>query len=376
MGSNAIAITALHLPGARRAAQGGLLLLVCACGATEANTGVPANTGGAVASSGGTTASGGEGGVAGAPDVTRGGSGGAAVGSGGGAGAVAGGTAAGGTGQGGTGGAVPVGEVGALGESCSPAGALSCAGNYQKLTLVCGASGAWDVNVTCPGTQICDTRPGVTAGSCQEQDPSCLGHDPGYRFCLENSVHECGPDNLDSPVVQECTGLCTDGVCDNTVDACPTVPIAVNCSDTCGGSSENCATAECSDLRARGVQLDAAEFADYAFVLRTASEPGVDACGCGVSGAGLAPEYSMVINVPSESGPRLVAEVSRPWQLRVEFAEGLPPCSPGEGAQCAEFGGGLGRFFLEVFTYEPNAPTRNVSIRYATIGEEVCAEVP
>ncbi len=317
-----------------------------ACGSTDSEAGTLASSGGDASASGGTTAASGANGLGGdvAPGV--GGTGGDPTPSGG---------------TGGAGATDAVGEVRTLGEACSPAGALACAGNYQKLGLVCGASGTWESNITCPGTEVCDTRPGLTAGSCQEQEPNCLGHDPGYLFCLDNDVHECGPDNVDSPVLQECTGLCSDGACDDTVDACPTVPIAVNCSDTCGGPTDNCVTAECSTLW--DFEVDADAYADNTFALRTPSAPGTDSCQCGGSGPGVAPEYSMLITVPFQTTPRLIVEVDPPWQLRVSWEAGAPPCSPAQGEQCVIFTASMASSILEVFTYDPAAPAKNVSVR-------------
>jgi hypothetical protein len=237
------------------------LLISIACGSTESD---PAATGGTAGSGGsggspptggsgatttGGSTTGGQGGTTGGQGgTTAGGTGtGATGGTGGisgtgGEGAVAGVPSGGSGGEPPTGGAAgiagqagsgPTGEVGVLGDPCSPPAALACAGNFQKVTLICGASGTWEVNETCPGTQICDTRPGLTQGTCQDQHPDCIDHEPGYRFCVDNNVHECGPDNLDQPEVEQCTGACEDGVCYNECPA--SSQLIANCVDDCGG---------------------------------------------------------------------------------------------------------------------------------------------
>jgi len=87
--------------------------------------------------------------------------------------------------------------VGTLGSPCDKPGALACAGHAQKLQLLCDG-GVWKSNGVCPGAQICDTRPGPTAGSCQDPDPKCVGKKPGESFCDGAVRRTCGPDLLSS----------------------------------------------------------------------------------------------------------------------------------------------------------------------------------
>jgi hypothetical protein len=107
------------------------------------------------------------------------------------------------------------GSVGVLGQSCSPPGMLACAGNEQKLQLLCNASEEWVANGTCSGSQLCDSVPGQNAGTCQDQVPQCVGHDPGYTFCIPSggpTVETCGPD-LVSVTTMLCTAACANGGC-------------------------------------------------------------------------------------------------------------------------------------------------------------------
>src|SRR3990167_10869545 len=69
-----------------------------------------------------------------------------------------------------------------LGAACNHAGALGCSGSGQKLQLLCDGA-RWVQNGVCPGSTVCDARPGPTLGSCQEPDPQCLAHGAGFSYC-------------------------------------------------------------------------------------------------------------------------------------------------------------------------------------------------
>jgi hypothetical protein len=90
-----------------------------------------------------------------------------------------------------------IGAVGVLGQRCSPPGALACAGNMQRLQLLCGASGQWVANGTCSGSMLCDSEPGTSAGTCQEPLPECAGM-PGAETCdsTGTAIETCGPDTV------------------------------------------------------------------------------------------------------------------------------------------------------------------------------------
>jgi len=87
--------------------------------------------------------------------------------------------------------------VGTLGQACDKSGALACGGHAQKLQLICDG-GVWKSLGVCPGAQICDTRLGPTAGSCQDPDPACVGKKPGESFCEGAVRRTCGPDLITS----------------------------------------------------------------------------------------------------------------------------------------------------------------------------------
>ncbi len=114
-----------------------------------------------------------------------------------------------------------------LGSPCSQPGALGCNGHAQKLQLLCDGS-KWVSNGVCPGAQICDTRPGPTAGSCQDPAPGCVGKTPGASFCEGATRKTCGPD-LITVVTRECTDEqhCKDGV-------------GTECAKTCSPGAYRC----------------------------------------------------------------------------------------------------------------------------------------
>ncbi len=310
-----------------------------ACGSTDSEGGTLASTGGDASASGGATAAAGANGLGG--DATLG--------------------------TGGSGATEPVGEVGTLGAACSLPGALSCAGNYQKLTLVCGALGTWETNATCPGTQICDTRPGVTAGSCQDQDANCLDRSPEDIVCVDRAVHACNADNIATVLVDACEGgTCIDGACVAT-DPCPTEDTWVNCATDCGGRSDpGCAAAwmPCP------VPPSTAWYSEAGGVLRTPEASA--ACSC----SDTATRY-VVMLVPYSVGWVRIT-VADPWSVLAGPQPGAPdpsgivdPCSDLEEVRCLVYDAGTAQGNLEVYavTNDITALPRNVRVEEIAEGE-------
>lgn len=186
--------------------------------AGDAGTSQAASSGGGA---GGTVAEGGEAGnESGRAGAARGGSGGSndSAGAGGGS-------------------AGSRGEIGTLGESCSPVGKLACSGNHQKLAIVCGGSGEWEINQTCEASEFCDSTPGANAGLCREPDTGCSGKMPNERFCRQADLMSCDADGLSSSVVQTCQ-VCRDAAC----QAC-SEGVLMDCTWDCGAPTENCRSA-------------------------------------------------------------------------------------------------------------------------------------
>jgi hypothetical protein len=239
---------------------------------TPQRSGAGGSTAGRGATSGGTSGrsgSGGKGGHAGTMNVDDGGDAGEASGgtgggsagksgnggSGGksgsagtsnGGGGAQGGTAgqAGGTGgQSGSAGNGGAGMVGMLGTQCSPPGALACAGNYQKLTVLCGGDGTWQPNQTCGDDAFCDSMPGPSVGTCQPVAAGCEDG-PGTTFCDDADLPRlvrCTADAVRTSI-ESCNGMCRERVC----RAAPPCPVwsdygdHASCTTECPGAFDGC----------------------------------------------------------------------------------------------------------------------------------------
>jgi hypothetical protein len=101
--------------------------------------------------------------------------------------------------------------VGTLGEPCDAPGTLACAGNHQKLTVVCGGDGEWETNQTCGATEFCDSVEGDTTGLCLEPEAECEGREPDDTICVDGNVYSCAPDGIRPWLSEICTGFCEDG---------------------------------------------------------------------------------------------------------------------------------------------------------------------
>jgi hypothetical protein len=344
----------MSLPSSR----GLCVLALCVFGCGSEFSG---DSGGKGGGTGGDTeaGAGGEGANAGEAGTASGGSSGAS-GTGGNSGGSAGASGSGGSsgagassGSGGSSGSA--GQIGVLGDTCSPRGKLACAGNHQKLTLLCGPSGTWEANDTCSGDQFCDSRADVpSTGTCQDPDPNCVDREPGYRFCKgTTSVYACDADTVSTVEVEMCDGICSEGACDNETDACPTEPVFTNCATDCGGllkcgfsSTDGCAQANIAiPTSGRGV-------------VRT-SEAMATCRSC----QGTQP---MVIVAPGTGLYRVTVEP--PWSL-------VPPPVPADacmiGKQCIinGYSNVSGYSAFVAIASDTSAPIRNILI------EEVPADV-
>jgi hypothetical protein len=154
------------------------------------------------------------------------------AGAGGLAGTMSSGGGSGTAGSGGGGTAGVSGEVGVLGASCDPPGRFACAGNHQKLTLVCNQFGVWQQNETCTAGEFCASAPGEDAGLCKTPADDCAERGPDAAFCDGKAVRRCDADGLASSVVEECPNECVDNACS---DRCLDHQL-MNCSDFCTGA--------------------------------------------------------------------------------------------------------------------------------------------
>lgn len=312
------------------------------------------------ASSGSTSSSGGTAGVAAAGGSTQG-----ATGSGtqGGTSGAAGMSATGGKtgddgaggsngaggsdGAGGTGGSESTGAVGALGATCDSPGALSCAGNHQKLTLVCGGDGEWEVNQTCGSTEFCDSAKGSTAGVCVESSVECAGRAPDEPFCFEEDLHDCDPDGIRPTLVEDCVIECSErgaeAICINELEPCPAPELqAFNCDRECGTLYATCGSGV-------GPQWVPGDVGD-AMIFRAGGYD--EAWECAKNEA----FHSYALHVSPQNGPRFIrGRVAAPWRLWLGF------CEDGSAApeQCFVQEVDAGRS-LYVGTNDPNATAATV----------------
>ncbi len=244
-------------------------------------------------------------------------------------------------GDAGAAGAGPGSGVAAIGEPCAEPGALACAGNFQEVGLICGADGTWEVNTTCSGDQICDTRAGTDVGTCQDQDPNCLGRDPGTLVCFDDNVYECGVDNITVELVGPCDGVCTVDGCQQA-DPCPTDTF-VNCANDCGGRSASCDGGSCPGIT--GAMFFSA--ADDDWPLRTPAAE--DACAC-PSGR----RFLAIQNVNDLDFFTVRVTVSEPWYI----VDSGDDCGATVEGQCAVRSGVSHR--IVIATDDPTALPRNV----------------
>jgi hypothetical protein len=293
------------------------------------------------------------------PAAATGGAGATGTGASGGAAAsgAQGGTSVGGAAGGATGGSGPTGQVGTLGQSCGAPGTLACAGNYQKLTLICGADGKWAAGQTCTGNQICDTRAGVNAGTCQDQDPQCLGHEPGYKFCVGAAVYACGADNLSTVLVESCTGTCENGACNNAADPCPASGII--CSSDCGGPSAACT----SDAGVCDVLWPTSNIVGTKEVVRTPAATQACACSSGRKYIQLASRGTSAVKVTAPAPWWLFAVPSVPQSLG-------DTCTTTDAPQCLVVQGVATTYLrqIAIVTDDPAAPVRNVTFETVAAG--------
>jgi len=307
--------------------------------ATSATT--TANVGG----SGGTSAitTGGAGGTGGTTATSSGGAGGTSDAGG----TAGGGSAAGGTsstgGSGGTagsGGTGPTGVIGVLGDPCDEPGQLACAGNHQKLTVVCGGDGEWEVNETCGELEYCDSKPGASAGICRVPVEECAAGEVDAPVCYQGDLHSCAPDGIEPALVEDCVVRCEDGACIDEVEPCPEGDV-LNCDPACGDTSE------CFP----GIDDVVIEDVGDVLVFRTAGYADAvdDDCTTAVHALFFGNGYR-----------RVMATVAPPWRVIFD-GDGALECGLGGGEQCAV---SVSPNVLWIYTDDASATPSNVTLQY------------
>ena len=193
---------------------------------------------------------------------------------------------------------------------------------------------------------------------------ACPGGVEGYQVCAADG------DTWEQCVCPPTPGASGAGGATHSGDEpCPPLPAVVNCSDQCGGPTDNCTQVECPNPPSFVMTYPSVSGA----WVRTPSAPGVDRCGCQDAGVSSPPEYAMVVRVPWNSNMVLRADVAPPWQLRAVEPDGtVTHCNVSDGSTCVLFGSRSDPMLpdrIYIFTYEANAPASNVAIRRAAAGE-------
>jgi hypothetical protein len=243
--------------------------------------------------------------------------------------------------------------VATLGDPCDTPAELACAGNHQKVTLICGGE-EWEVNQTCGVGEFCNSTPGPDAGLCAPEIEACAGLEPGTRFCDSDDLVECGPDNMDTPLVESCELGCYAGHCAEPgyePDPCPDPPAVYNCANDCGGPIQDCPNYDCTPsyvLTSAIYEPDADELPFTLFRVQVPDEP----CTCG-EGVELAARVAFHANL---EGHILVPE---PWHIAFtageNYSQDVPSCvAP---LQCVS-NPAIG--FYQIFTTDPDAPPINI----------------
>lgn len=79
---------------------------------------------------------------------------------------------------------------------CSVPVELACSAHNVAQKLVC-LNAKWTFNGSCDGATRCDTRFGVSQGTCQAITTRCVGKEPGAVVCDGSARKSCGSDLLD-----------------------------------------------------------------------------------------------------------------------------------------------------------------------------------
>ena len=249
------------------------------------------------------------------------------------------------------------GAVATLGDPCDSLGELACAGTRQKLTLLCGSEGEWEVNKTCGEGEACDSTIGFDQGTCRALIPECQDSEVGYLYCDELQVMACGPDGVTADVAETCTGACVDAACDNFRDGCPDEPY-INCGEDCHGRDTLGCPVSCTGDTYAQVMSDSL----------TVRLPGWDeACTSTCGSYRVARWIRTDVNLPADS--RLKVEVGSPWRILTTTSKASGLCLETGVAGCViQEPVSSGGRYVYVFAEEQWASERNVTI--TAVGDE------
>jgi hypothetical protein len=150
------------------------------------------------------------------------------------------------------------GAVGVPACGCASTGALACAGNAQRTSLVCVDS-AWTIRGSCEAGSNCETASGSATGTCMSIDPLCADAAPGGTVCAtSNQIAKCNADLTSHTSdgncgAQACVGGVCAGTCSPGATECATHSAVATCSTDgmwvdagqCGGAGAMCSDGGC-----------------------------------------------------------------------------------------------------------------------------------
>lgn len=165
-----------------------------------------------------------------------------------------------------------------------------------------------------------------------------------------------------------------DGALPPAGDPCPNQAIAINCSATCGVSSQACALATCRASAAIGYTPEKVQITTYSqlpMVIRTPNKPGVDPhCAASCSDPARVPTYAIAfrISLPTyNNGVRIL--VGDPWKIG-RYDPYAPGCKDTLNVETGCTFVPVAAEDEVVWTDDPNAPVRNIVIEEAPAGQQ------
>jgi hypothetical protein len=147
-------------------------------------------------------------------------------------------------------------------------------------------------------------------------------------------------------------------------DPCPTGPIWLNCSDSCGKKSPECASLVC------GIHMYLKEVTDpasFPIIIRTPSRPGwIAACTAACPEKPTACAVTLPIGLPTSKDAGgythgIRVRVGYPWRIQKPLSMLSICLDPSSPPKCRVFSSDA-MSDLEVVTDDPNAPAKNVLI--------------
>lgn len=149
-------------------------------------------------------------------------------------------------------------------------------------------------------------------------------------------------------------------------DPCPTEPIYLNCSMSCGGRDSECSMTECPDTLPGFWINDANVFPTY---VRTPANPGaISACKCSDGTV-----YGMVVKVNLQNTRGIRAFVDPPWKVLVQGWT-TKQCVHSKGKVGCAYGNSPAPpliSWIAITTDDPFAPARNVRLEIASPGSTI-----